>query len=231
MLIIRKTSDVIIKKNIASIFRKVNIVEYKSPDGFVSVDDFYKVYAYACLYISQKKVSITDLTLTFVESRHPRKLLAHLQKTRGYTVEEKQPGVYSISGDILPIQIIDSRKLSLEENTLLKGLRSNLEESELQRVITEIQRRGKGSKTKAYFDIVFRANTELLKEVRRMDDYMAFIDQVFEESGRGLELEARGEEKKAHEVAQNMLQSGFPPEQTAKLCGLDIEKVRSLAST
>ena len=53
----------------------------------------------------------------------------------------------------------------------------------------------------------------------------------FEESGRGLELEAKGEAKKAHEVAQNLLHDGFFPEQTAKLCGLDIEKVRALAIT
>jgi hypothetical protein len=239
VLIIRKTSDVVIKKNIASIFRTVNIVEYKSPDDYVSVKDFYRVYGYACLYTALNDVSIKDLSLTFIESRHPRELLAHLQETRGYTVEERWPGIYIIDGDILPIQIIDSRKLSVEENTLLKGLNKKLKASELQQVITEIQRRGKESRTKAYFDILFRANLKQLEEANKMDKYMAFLNRVFEESGRGPEWEAKGIAKgitqgkaeKAKEFAQNLLQDGFSLEQTAKYTGLDVEKVRTLAST
>jgi hypothetical protein len=117
VVIIKKSRDIPIKKNIAAIFRKDNIVEYKSPDDYVSVEDFYLVYGYACLYVTLNKVSIQDLTLTFVESRYPRELITHLKEERGYTVEEKQPGIYTIKGDILPIQIIDSRKLSGEETS------------------------------------------------------------------------------------------------------------------
>jgi hypothetical protein len=106
VVIIKKPGDALIKKNIAAIFRKENIVEYKSPDDYVSVDDFYMVYGYACLYVALNKAKINELTLTFVESRYPKKLLAHLQKVRGYSVEEKQSGIYNINGDILPIQII-----------------------------------------------------------------------------------------------------------------------------
>ena len=51
VVIIKNTADVPIKKNIAAIFRKVNLVEYKSPDNNISVKDFYKVYGYACQYI------------------------------------------------------------------------------------------------------------------------------------------------------------------------------------
>ena len=39
----------VIKKNIAAIFREINLLEYKSPDDCVSPADFYKVYGYACL--------------------------------------------------------------------------------------------------------------------------------------------------------------------------------------
>ena len=99
-LIIKKAADVIIEKKIAAIFRRDNIVEYKSPADYVSVGDFYKIYGYACLYASLNKVDITDLTLTFVESRHPRELIAHLKEKREYRVEEKSPGIYTITGDI-----------------------------------------------------------------------------------------------------------------------------------
>ncbi|MDR1862967.1 MAG: hypothetical protein LBQ67_03495, partial [Treponema sp.] len=76
LLIIKKPEQAALRKNIAAVFRTVNIVEYKSPSDYVSVDDFYKVYGYTCLYASLEHVPITDCTITFVESRRPRDLLA-----------------------------------------------------------------------------------------------------------------------------------------------------------
>ncbi|MDR2921950.1 MAG: hypothetical protein LBU85_01255 [Treponema sp.] len=84
-VIIKKSGDKPIKKNIASIFRKENIVEYKSPSDYLSTADFYKVYGYACLYASISKLPITSLTISFIASRYPKKLLEHLQRERCYT--------------------------------------------------------------------------------------------------------------------------------------------------
>ena len=50
VLIIKKETDRPVKKNIGRIFKKYNIIEYKSPDDSLSVDDFYKVYGYTCFY-------------------------------------------------------------------------------------------------------------------------------------------------------------------------------------
>lgn len=36
--------------NIGRIFRKYNIIEYKSPVDYLGIDDFYKVYGYLCFY-------------------------------------------------------------------------------------------------------------------------------------------------------------------------------------
>ena len=47
-LLIKKDRDLVIHKNIGQIFRTYNFLEYKDPDDYISVDDFYKVYAYAC---------------------------------------------------------------------------------------------------------------------------------------------------------------------------------------
>jgi len=110
-IVIKKTKGLVITKNIASVFREVNILEYKSPDDYVSIADFYKVYGYACLYASLKKVPITNLTVSFIESRFPKKLFKHLREIRGYVVEKNGPGIYIVKGDILPIQIINSRHL------------------------------------------------------------------------------------------------------------------------
>ena len=67
------------KKNIGKIFRKHNIIEYKSPDDYLSIDDFYLVYAYACLYksdtLSIDEISAEEITITFVCSKYPKTLI------------------------------------------------------------------------------------------------------------------------------------------------------------
>jgi hypothetical protein len=237
VVIIKKTGNVTIEKNIASIFRKENIVEYKSPDDYVSVADFYMVYGYACLYTALNKVEINDLTLSFVESRYPRELLAHFQNTRGYKVEEKWPGIYIIRGDILPIQIIDSRRLSDNENIWLKNLDNRLEASGIRRITDKIYEQGKAARIKAYLNVITEANKENLLEALNMSETALTLEDVFEKAGllarweaRGeVRGEARGEEKKASEIARNMLKNGFSVEQTASLSGLEIEKIRSLS--
>ena len=234
VVIIKKSRDISIKKNIAAIFRKENIAEYKSPDDYLSVKDFYLVYGYACLYLTLNEVDINDLTLSFVESRYPRELIAHLQTVRGYTVEEKLPGIYIVKGDIIPMQIIDSRRLSAEENIWLRGLDNRLNVSDMQRVTAEIARQGKAARIKAYLDVIAKANRKSLREVIKMSDAELSLDEIFEEAGWVAKwearAEARGEEKKAIDIARNMLKNGFSPEQTAKLAGLDITKVEALSS-
>ena len=237
VVIIKKARDIAIKKNFASIFRKENIVEYKSPNDYVAVKDFYLVYGYACLYLVLNETDINELTLSFVESRYPRELLTHLQEIRGYTVEERWSGIYYIKGDILPIQIIDNRRLSADENIWLKDLDNKLEAPEIRRITTEIFRQGKAARIKAYLDVITKANKEKLQEALEMSDTALTLEEVFRKAGllekwraegeaRG---EARGEEKKAMEIAKNLLKNGFSVEQTANLSGLDITKVIALS--
>ncbi|MCL2602555.1 MAG: hypothetical protein FWD91_07045 [Treponema sp.] len=237
LVIIKKTADVPIKKNIARIFRKDNIIEYKSPTDYVSVENFYQVYAYACLYVSQKKAGINDLTLTFVASRYSREFFRHLKEDRGFSLEESAPGVYTIKGDVLPIQIIDSRKLSAAENLWLEGLDNALDPQRMSRVTEEIARQGKAAQIKAYLNAIVRANAEILLEVLKMSTSELTLEKVFEEAGLIEKWEARGEAKglergeasKANEIARNMLESGFPVEQVAQLAGLSLEQVHSIA--
>jgi hypothetical protein len=50
LLIVKKNADVQIENEIGRIFRRFNIIEYKSPDDEMSIDDYYKTIGYACLY-------------------------------------------------------------------------------------------------------------------------------------------------------------------------------------
>jgi hypothetical protein len=237
VVIIKKTPNIHIDKNIAAIFRKHNILEFKSPADYVSLNDFYKVYGYACLYASLEHIPITDLTLTFIESRHPRELARHLRETRSYTVEERGAGIYTVRGDIMPIQVIDSRELSEGENLWLRNLDNELNAERIRRITGEIAKAGKGARIQAYLDAIVRANVDVLEEAIRMSDLT--LEQVLERTGliakweaRGEERgraegevrgEARAEERVKREVAGKLINIGLSLEQVAQVTGLDIE--------
>jgi len=231
VLIIKKSKDISITKNIASIFRNINILEYKSPDDYISINDFYLVQAYAYLFLVLNKADIYDLSLTFMGSRYPRELLTHLQKVRNYSVEEKWPGIYIVKGDILPIQLIDNRKLSIEENIWLKGLDNRLGPTEFLRVMNETGRYDNTSRIGAFLDVISRANAESLREAYKMSNSGLTLEEVLEEVGFYARMEAKVKEKGAMTIAQNMIKSGFSVEQTAELCDLDIGKIRDLADS
>jgi len=163
-VVIKKTKEVEIKKNIGKIFRTWNITEYKSPGDYVSISDFYKVYGYACIYTNLNGIPITDLTITFVESHYPRELIKHLKNVRGYTVAETDRGVYTISGDILPMQIIDSRKLSAEDNVWLKNLSNKLSFSDIELISIKIAQQGKSTRIDAYAFAVMHAYINTMEE-------------------------------------------------------------------
>jgi hypothetical protein len=243
-VVIKKPKDLVIKKNIGAIFRENNLLEYKSPDDYISVDDFYKVYGYACLYTFIEKASITGITISFVESRYPRELINHLREERGYEVEEKQSGIYIVRGDIIPIQIIDSSKLPEGENLWLKDLNKGLGTKEIDRIAYEVEKQGKGANVKAYLWAITQANIESFMEALKMSDSALTVEKVLEEAGliakweargeaRGVVIgeargEARGNEKKALAIAQNMINLGFPMESIISATELDPEKVKAL---
>jgi hypothetical protein len=195
VLIIKKEKDIVIEKNFASIFRQENLVEYKSPTDYVSVEDFYKVYGYACLYASLNKRPVTDLTVTFVESRYPRELLAHLRDVRGYHIDEKWPGIYHVSGDILPIQIINCKSLSGADALWLANLTNDLDIAGIQHISTEINRQGKAARIGAYLEAIYKANLTIMTEALKMSDTALTLDKVLEDSGLTAKWEARGEER------------------------------------
>ena len=218
VLIIKKAKGVRIEKNIAEIFRGVNIVEYKSPNDHLSVRDFLKVYAYACLYAStEKEADITDMTLTFVESRQPRDLLEHLRKERGCTVEKKRPGVYIVSGDPLPMQIIDNRELSDEENLWLKGLNNTLDRQGWRKILAGIAQMGKKSGFMGtYLDAIVRANRESLREAYEMSEDTLALDRMFEEIGLAAKWEARCEARGENKIL-GLFRQGYTVEEVERM--------------
>lgn len=126
VVIIKKLKDIEINKSIGKILRKYNVVEYKSPTDYISIDDYYKVKVYAYLYKALSKetnsIDINDITITLVSNRYPKKLLEFLKNQSGILVSKVDNGIYYIENTDIRTQIIVSKELSDEEAAYLKLL-------------------------------------------------------------------------------------------------------------
>jgi hypothetical protein len=65
-VIIKKEPGAVIDIPLGAMFRRVNVVEYKSPGDYISIADYHKAGAYVRLYGVLNDVEITDMTLSFV---------------------------------------------------------------------------------------------------------------------------------------------------------------------
>jgi hypothetical protein len=241
LLIIKKPPNLAIDKNIARIFRSDNILEFKSPGDYLSVKDFLKVYAYACLYTAiTPEAEFSGITLTLVEHRHPRELISYLTDERRYGVEETGPGIYTVRGDYLPIQIIETKRLSAEENLWLKSLTDDLEGGAARAILEARKAAAQKAPLSAYLDVLLRANSEAFLEALNMANGTRTFEEVFTEAGiipqwieRGMQQGMQrgmqqGKEEKALVIARNLLTKGWAAEEVAETTELPLEKVRSL---
>jgi len=156
-----------------------------------------------------------------------------------YTVAKTSPGIYTIGGDILPIQIINSSQLSAEENLWLKNLRRKLGYTAITQIGKEINRQGKAVHIAAYWNAILHANPAAIKEAIEMKR-ISKLDRVFIETGWAAEWEAEGEARGRAEgrfegeakgrfgIAQNMVKLGLPIETVISATELDPEIVRTL---
>ena len=173
ILIIKKEKDVPIRKNIGRIFREHNIIEYKSPDDYLSVDDFYKVYGYACFYKADTtwadRIPVDGLTITLASARYPYKLVKHLEEKRGYTLQKIEEGIYYIKGDYIPIQLIITSKLLEEENLWLRNLTNKMADpASAEKLVKEYGKHKDNIFYQSVMDIIVRANAEQFQEVGNM---------------------------------------------------------------
>ena len=139
LLVIKKLKDVKIEKNIAQIFRHDNILEYKSPDDSLTTDDYNKVFGYAYLYACLEKLNIWDITISFVTAAHPDNVLAYLNKRTQIRVVKISEGIYHIHNEIMPVQILVTKRLKQEENLWLSSLTDKITGSHFEEVIRERQ--------------------------------------------------------------------------------------------
>ena len=207
VLVIKKEPQTNIQKNIGRIFRTYNIIEYKSPDDHLNTDDFYKVYGYGCFYKSDTvvvdQIPIRELTLTFVCYHYPRKVIRHLEEMRGCLTEKQEAGIYYVTGDLIPIQIIVVPELTDEKNLWLHSLTNRIRTSKTAaQLIHEYEEHRQNRLYESVMEIVVRSNRSKFQEADSMCQalYDLFKDQL-EQKAREM-----AEEKVVQIVAEKVEQ-------------------------
>ena len=234
-LIIKKPPEIHVKKNIGQIFKRYNVVEYKSPEDSLGVDSYNKAFAYAYLYAYLTGADINDTTVTLVASSHPRDLLRYLGSDPKLEAEKISKGIFYIKGERMPVQIVETTPLSKEENLWLSALRRGLEESTIERLINDC--RQYGNETDAYMYAVMQANKEKLKGEFKMSiakiltDDPEFVREI-EKLGYGDITSAVARERTLDklEFAQKLLKRNRPIDEIVEDTGLSREEVENLSA-
>lgn len=234
LLVIKKEKNQQIEKNIGRIFKTYNIIEYKSPDDYISINDFYKVYGYACFYQSETEsvgeIDPRELTITFVCYHYPRKMLQHIKEVRGISSIQREAGIYELIGDPIKMQVIVVKELSKEENYWLQILRNDLQSGgELRELLERYESKKDQPDYQAMMDVVTRANWEKLEEERDMCEALKelFAEEFQEATEIGKEIGERiGEKRKSKEVSLGLKKIGMTTQEIAQIVGEQIEIVQ-----
>ncbi len=218
-------------KAVFQVFRKQNIIEFKSPDDELSESVLWKAAGYADLYISLNDIPFEDITITLFRGARPVALFKKL----GNCVEETDTkGVYNVKNWKIsfPIRIVVTTELEGKEYAGFRAISKKPDISDIQQIIDKTYHETDESLIRWYRDyleLFSRLDGDMLEEAKRRDPDMAKDwREIF---GFDVELEqseARGADKKEREIIENMLKRGKSAEEIADLCGCSISLVKEV---
>jgi len=225
VLVVKKNKDVQIEKNIGRIFKGHNIFEYKSETDNFSLWDYNKVLGYAFMYSAFEKVPMPDITISISLTIFPRELIKILENERGYIVQRLDNGIHYIEGDVVPIQLLESKNLSAEENLFLRNLRSNLSSEDMLKTLQLYKERKPLNEKDVFLDRLVKANLRAFKEAMNMSEAVKEIFLAGAEE-HGWLVDRDIENLKV--VAKRMLLDGESVERVAKWTELSLNTVMDL---
>ncbi len=144
LLVIKKEATVRIDNEIGSLFRGHNIMEYKSPEDALDIDDFYKTGAYASLYKAYGEttdaVRADDVTVSLVREAKPEGLFRYFRE-HGYRVSSPYSGIYYIEDKVLfPTQIVVTGELDEISHIWLGALTGRMQKQGMVKLLEQVER-------------------------------------------------------------------------------------------
>lgn len=187
LLVIRKDSSVRISNEIGILFRGHNIMEYKSPEDSLDVDDFYKTGAYASLYKSYGRttdaIRADDVTVSLVREAKPEGLFRYF-KENNYFVSNPYRGIYYIEGKVLfPTQIVVTRELDEASHIWLGALSESMKKQNMVKLLERVERLTEKA-DKEFADSVLEvsigANKQVIEELIGDGDMCQALMEIME---------------------------------------------------
>ncbi len=237
LLVVKKLKDVEIKNEIGKIFRKHNILEYKSPRDSMNENTFLKVIAYAYLYKSKEvhvgDIELDEITITLVRESKPRKLFQWLKKN-GYEVSEKYAGIYYVTKKYsFPIQILVSKRLSKENQKWLTLLSDNLSLEDAKRTVVQLEML-KEEDEKLFGDsvlqVVVSENEKLFHQLQKEEGTMCeALRKLFEpELNEALEKEREVAAQTTRRSILNALKFGISTKDISHILEVPLKEVEKV---
>ena len=214
---------------IGHIMKTYNIIEYKSPEDSLNIDDYYKTIGYAGLYKGMgeyvNKIPAKEVTVSMFCTRKPVKMF-NMLKEDGTIIEQRYPGVYYIKGNTLfPVQIVVVKELN---STLHSSLRVLSDSADREDVETFLQNSVKTSEPweREDIDAVLQAsvsaNKELYEEIRRDSGMCQALRELMKDE---IDKEIEGAEAG---IIKNMYNNGVTPEQISSMTDMELDKVKRI---
>ncbi len=221
LLVIKKPANVRIQNELGHIFKKYNVVEYKSPEDGLTIDDYFKTVGYACLYkglgASVNEIPAEELTISIFREVCPRELFDTMTKA-GFEIEKRYPGIYYIYGKqvLFETQIVVTSQLDRELHRTLRILSKNVQEEDARAFIEAalcLTEPGDRNNIDAVLQVSVSANQALYEMIRR-DGHMCdalknLMKEEIEEERVKARAEAKAEAKQQTllEAIENLMQS------------------------
>ena len=206
-----------------------NIIEYKSPEDSLNIDDYYKTIGYASLYKGMgeyvNKIPAKEVTVSMFCTRKPVKMF-NMLKEDGAIIEPKYPGIYYITGNTLfPVQIVVAKELN---NTLHSSLRVLSDSADREDIEAFLQNSVKTSEPweREDIDAVLQAsvsaNKELYEEIRRDSGMCQALRELMKDEIEGAEVRGKAS------LVRNMYNNGVTPEQISSMTDMELDKVKRI---
>lgn len=189
-LVVKKSADTVMKSGLGAIFKRYNLIEYKSPRDALGEKIYYRTMGYANLLIAYEKDSFTmdEVTITFVRQAKPVKLMKQM-RSWDFDITEYEPGIYHVrKTGHADMQIIVTRLLGKQYKWISK-LSDRVELEDVKDMINDIHSLTNEREllnAEAVFDLMTRLNKNKgwMKEVNGMGAFRDLFKEDFEQRDR-----------------------------------------------
>ena len=150
-------------------------------------------------------IPIEELTITLVTGKYPRKLIHHLKPKLRYQVKKAESGIYYVTGDKIPIQIIVTKELTEAENLWLKSLTNELEQNETaEKLLEEYSKNQANALYRSVMELIVRANKQKFEKVKGMCDALRELmkDEIDAEVKKQVQEKINAEVESAVEITK-----------------------------